>query len=149
MNKEYQISKGVLSKYLMLSFLLLISFSISAQVKKPATSQTKPAAKKTIVLKDREPSYPGGLDSLRNFIRRNLKYPEKELYDDVSGVVIVKCVVWEDGHLSDFEVIQSVTKDIDAEAIRIVKLMPKWTPGVQKGKIVPMVMKLPLHFGVK
>ena len=138
---------------MMIRVLILLVFlcNISiAQVNKATSAQQKSTSHSVKVskIKDREASYPGGLDSMRNFVRRNLKYPQKELYDEKDGVVIVKCVVWADGHLSDFEIAQGISKDVDAEVIRVVKLMPKWIPAIQNGKKTTVVMKLPVHIDV-
>ncbi len=123
---------------------LIFHLSIAAQNKNTHAPKTAPASNKN--QKNSEPQFPGGFDSLKAFIRRHLKYPQVAIDNDVKGMVVVKAVVWEDGHLGNFEVIQSVSKELDAEAIRIMQAMPKWIPAVENGKKVAKVMKLPMQF---
>ena len=92
------------------------------------------------------PEFPGGIDSLMKFISENIVYPEIAREHGLKGRVLVKFVVKPDGTVSDIEVIESVHFILDEEAIRVVKLMPKWKPGKLYGKTVPVTFQLPIMF---
>jgi len=88
---------------------------------------------------DHLPEFPGGDSALINFIHNNVIYPDSARNKDIQGKVIVGFVVREDGALCDVKILRSVSKDIDEEALRVVKAMPKFKPGsTQKGKVVPV-----------
>ena len=84
--------------------------------------------------------------NLMGYLSNNLKYPEKDRRKNVEGRVIVKFVVYEDGSINDVTVIQHVSKKIDAEAVRVIRGMPKWKPGVQDDKIVKVYFTQPITF---
>lgn len=94
------------------------------------------------------PEYPGGTNALMDFIAKNMHYPEQMEKDGIQGRVIVKFVVTQDGSLRDIEVVSSLHPEADAEAIRVIKAMPKWTPGKQKGKAVNVQYTVPLTFRI-
>ena len=89
-------------------------------------------------------TFPGGNMKLPAFIKENLKYPEDA--DGAHGRVIVNFVVEEDGSISDIKVVRGVHPSLDAEAVRVVKLMPKWKPAENRGKPVRTKYMLPIFF---
>ena len=95
---------------------------------------------------EKMPSFPGGEDALLAYIKENLKYPFIASENGVQGRVIIFFTVEIDGSLSNIEVGKSVDPAIDREAIRLVKAMPKWIPGTQDGKPVPVKYQLPIIF---
>ena len=95
---------------------------------------------------DTPPTYPGGDAALLKFISDNIKYPEDAMKAGISGRVFTRFIINEDGSLSDIVVIRGVNSSLDAEAIRVVKAMPKWTPGKVDGKAVKVRYALPLVF---
>ena len=95
---------------------------------------------------DTPPTYPGGDAALLKFISDNIKYPEDAMKAGISGRVFTRFIINEDGSLSDIVVIRGVNSSLDAEAIRVVKAMPKWTPGKVDGKAVKVRYALPLSF---
>ena len=95
---------------------------------------------------DQQPSFPGGTNALNTFIASNLKYPPVAQLDGIQGRVIVKFIVEKDGSISNVEVNQSVVQDLDNEAMRVVKAMPKWIPGQINGKAVKVECSLPFVF---
>jgi TonB family protein len=100
-------------------------------------------------LVDEAPSFPGGLDSMNNFIMRGIKYPIEALKNGMQGVVLVQFVVGEKGEITDIQIIKSVHPSLDEEAILIIKKMPNWIPGVLKGEIVKCKFVLPISFVLK
>ena len=92
------------------------------------------------------PEFPGGEDAMMKFIQKNIQYPDLERDMDIQGRVVLGFIVNEDGSLSDIKVRKSVSPSIDAEAIRVVKLFPKFKPGTQQGKPVRVQFTLPVMF---
>ncbi len=95
---------------------------------------------------DQLPEYPGGTAALGNFISSNFHYPAEAQENGEQGRVVVQFVVEKDGSVTNPEVVQSVSPALDAEALRIVKLMPKWKPGMNKGEVVAVKYSVPLSF---
>ena len=92
------------------------------------------------------PEYPGGMSELMKYIARNIKYPADALREKTQGRVIVQFIVGTDGYTSDFKVMKSVSPSLDAEAIRVLANMPRWTPGMQRGEAVPVKFTVPVIF---
>ena len=91
------------------------------------------------------PSFPGGYDALKKFIDENLRYPHPDFCGE--GRVVVTFTVETDGSLTDIRVVRSIAKELDEEAVRLVKSMPKWIPGQHvKGKPGRMKYTLPIAF---
>jgi TonB family protein len=92
------------------------------------------------------PAFPGGNDALFKFLAENIKYPVAAQSAGVQGRVICQFVVERDGTISEVEVVRPINEALDAEAVRIIKAMPVWTPGTQKGKAVRVKYTLPINF---
>lgn len=95
---------------------------------------------------EKMPQFPGGSNGLFSFLIENIKYPSKAERNGIEGRVIVQFVVLKDGSIDDIKVVQSVHPDLDAEAVRLIKIMPKWQPGEQCGQVVNCRYKLPVIF---
>lgn len=92
------------------------------------------------------PEYPGGQGELLKFLARNIKYPEESVKNKEEGRVQIAFIVNKDGSISDVKVLKNTTPLLDAEAIRITKSMPNWTPGKDKGKVVRVAYTVPVTF---
>ena len=92
------------------------------------------------------PEYPGGMEAMMKFVAENLKYPEQMQKEKVEGRVLLSFVVEKDGSVTNIEEVQSPHPVLTEEAIRVVKLMPKWKPGKQDGKEVRVQFNLPITF---
>jgi protein TonB len=92
------------------------------------------------------PEFPGGEEAMMKFIQKNIQYPDMERENDIQGRAVVGFVVNEDGSLTDIAVKRSVSSGIDKEAVRVVKLLPKFKPGKQQGKAVKVQFMLPIMF---
>ena len=92
------------------------------------------------------PEFPGGMKEMLKFLQDNLKYPESAKKNNLEGRVIVQFVVEKDGTPTEFNVVRSVDPDLDAEALRVLKTMPKWKPGMQKGEAVRVKFTVPVAF---
>ena len=92
------------------------------------------------------PSFPGGPAAMMEFISRSIVYPVSALKQELQGRVIVSFIVERDGRLSNAKVVKSVAPDLDKEALRIVKKMPRWIPGQQNGRKVKVKYTVPVTF---
>jgi protein TonB len=92
------------------------------------------------------PEFPGGDQELMRFLKENLVYPKVAREIGISGKVIISFVVETDGSLSNVDVARSASPSLDEEAMRVVKMMPKWSPGKQRQKPVRVIYNLPVDF---
>lgn len=92
------------------------------------------------------PSFPGGMGELMKFLGNNIKYPAVAQENGIQGRVIIQFVVEKDGSVANPVVVKGVDPALDKEALRVVKSMPKWTPGKQRGKAVRVKYTVPVTF---
>lgn len=92
------------------------------------------------------PSFPGGISGLRTYLNQNTRYPAEAQEICVQGRVVVSFVVEKDGHISDVTVLRSVDPSLDKEAVRVIRNMPRWTPGKQGGEPVRVRYNVPVSF---
>jgi protein TonB len=95
------------------------------------------------------PSFPGGDAALMKYLGNNIKYPAIAKDAGIQGTVYVTFVVDEQGKVKDAQVLRSIGGGCDEEAIRVVKSMPSWKPGKQRGKAVKVQYNLPIRFTLK
>ncbi len=107
-----------------------------------------PADDNTIYMKvDVHPEFPGGISAYYDYAQGNVNYPDKARNEGVEGKVLVEFVVEMDGSVSNVNVIRGLSIECDAEATRLINGLPKFTPGVLKGKAVRVKVILPVSFG--
>ena len=92
------------------------------------------------------PTFPGGDQALFKFLSDNIRYPVIAQENGIQGRVICQFVVNRDGSIVDVEVVRSVDPSLDREAIRVIRSMPNWKPGMQRGKAVRVKYTLPVNF---
>lgn len=92
------------------------------------------------------PDFPGGTAELMAFLSKNIHYPVIAAENGISGTVVVRFVVSKTGTIGDITVMRHVDPSLDNEAIRVIKSMPKWIPGKQNGKPVPVYFTVPVRF---
>lgn len=95
---------------------------------------------------EQNPQFPGGESELTAFLSKSIKYPPSALENKIEGRVIVQFVVGKDGKVSKVEIVRSVDKDLDNEAIRVVKTLPNFIPGKNNGVAVSCKFTLPVRF---
>ena len=95
------------------------------------------------------PQFPGGQEVMMKYLAANIKYPASAVKAKKQGRVIVTFIVQKDGSVTHAKIAKSVDPELDAEALRIVKGMPKWTPGTQNGKPVNVKYTLPVNFSLQ
>ena len=92
------------------------------------------------------PEYPGGEAEMYNFIGKHIEYPRIAKESGISGRVFISFVVERDGSVTDVHILRGIGGGCDDEAIRVIKAMPKWTPGKQRGKPVRVQYRMPIKF---
>jgi len=123
-------------KYALLVILLSFSFAVQAQDSVVDTPKIYKFVEQM----------PKAKYSMNEYLDANLHYPESARKQNVQGKVIVKFVITETGAIGNCVVVKSVSPDIDSEALRVVKNMPPWSPGLSDGKPVNVYFNLPINF---
>ncbi|GAB2953055.1 hypothetical protein GCM10027048_17820 [Hymenobacter coalescens] len=144
-------------KYLLLFALLLLGTGSAAvaqrrppNVRGPVVmraDQMRPQMKPGENRPDVAPAYPGGQPALSQFIQDNVQTPAAVREQGKTGIVFTSFTVGEDGRLSNTKVDKGFTPECDAEALRLLGLMPAWKPATRKGKPVAVDVTLPVPFG--
>lgn len=101
---------------------------------------------KIFTVVEQMPMYPGGDAALMQYLSSNIHYPAVAAENGVQGRVVVGFVVERDGSITDVNVMRSVDPSLDREAVRVVKNMPRWTPGKQNGSAVRVKYQVPVTF---
>ena len=104
------------------------------------------ATEEIFVVVEQQPEFPGGTSALMKFLGDNIKYPVIAQENGIQGRVITNFVVERDGSISDVQVVRGQDPSLDKEAVRVIKTMPRWTPGQQRGKPVRVRFTLPVVF---
>ena len=95
---------------------------------------------------EEKPEYPGGMGELSKLLKRNLLYPLISFENGVQGEVLVQFVIDKEGNVKEVTVFKGVDPYLDAEALRVIKMMPKWKPGKHEGKEVNVKCTIPVGF---
>ena len=136
---------------LAIALLAMNSTTIRANVQKKVVKTTK-ATKKTSAndkvyeVCEQMPTFPGGDAALMKYLAENIKYPVSAQKAKEQGRVVVQFIVEKDGTVTGVKTVRSVTPALDAEAVRVIKAMPKWTPGKQGGQPVRVNYNVPVSF---
>ena len=129
--------------------MVVVGYTPKEEVKytKVEVEETEEPQEKVIFqVVEEMPEFPGGMGEAMKFLAKNIKYPVAAQQAKIEGRVIVQFVVERDGSISDIHTVRSVSPELDAEAIRVVSLMPKWKPGKQRGKAVAVKYTMPIMF---
>ncbi len=132
----------------LLIFLLLVPFVSFSQeeLPPPPPPEEVPVKSEIIDFPEKEAQFPGGQDAMFEFIKDNLRYPEVALAAKTQGKVYVDFVVGKDGDISQIRIVRGVSTELDREAKRIVRSMPKWIPAEVNGHKVNSRCRLPIRF---
>jgi periplasmic protein TonB len=98
---------------------------------------------------DQMPQFPGGEEARMQYMAKSITYPKEAMDKGLQGVVYVSYVVEKDGSITNAKVVRGIGGGCDEEALRVVKTMPKWTPGKQNGKLVRVQFNMPISFKLK
>ncbi|WP_165903579.1 energy transducer TonB [Hymenobacter gummosus] len=113
------------------------------------TETATPAKPEVFVYAEKMPEFEGGAEAMLKFLRKNMRYPAMALRSQVEGKVFVAFTVSSTGDIVDVQVLKGLGYGTDEEALRVVKLMPRWQPGAQNGRNVAVRYTLPITFTVK
>ncbi|MFD0749000.1 energy transducer TonB [Mucilaginibacter calamicampi] len=127
-----------MKKTLLTLFITLVAFTVNAQ------SDT--TANKIYLATDKAPEFPGGTGAFATFIAKNVHYPAASGFKRNQGRVIVTFVIEKDGSITNGKIIRPVAKELDAEALRVVGISPKWSPGIVNGEPVRAQFTYPINF---
>ena len=92
------------------------------------------------------PEFPGGWSAFMQWLTKNLKYPESARKNKIQGTVVVSFIVNKDGSIASTKVSTSADPVLDAEALRVMKMMPKWKPGMDRNKVCRTMIAVPVVF---
>lgn len=132
-------------KYPKFLFTLFISTVLIISI---ASAQDTTRHKKIFSGVEQEPVFPGGVTAFNKFILKNLKYPEVAKVIGLAGKVYVSFVVDGDGSVVDVKPVKCLGAGCESEAVRVISMSPKWTPGVQDGKKVRVMYNVPIDFSI-
>jgi protein TonB len=131
-------------KHILILSLILLSCNIGLAQETNKTKTNEPVLDYAEV----EPEFPGGESAMIAFIQKNIVYPEYSREMGEQGVVYVQFVVNADGSISEVNTIKGVSDSLDAEAERVIRLMPNWKPGMQGGKYIRVRYTIPISFTI-
>lgn len=100
------------------------------------------------VIADVRPQFPGGDESRLKFLRQNIQYPEEAIRKRIQGVVMTSFIIERDGSISNIRIIAGIGGGCDEEAIRVIRQMPRWEPAKRNGKVVRIILKMPILFRI-
>jgi TonB family protein len=150
--------KSALLKYLLAAplFVMMLALSSSTIAKNEAITASEKAMvspqqkdNKVFTAVEHAPDYPGGVNKFYKFLQQNIKYPADARNKKIEGKVFVTFIVEKDGSLSNLKIIRDPGAGCGAEALRVMKLSPKWNAGVQNGHKVRVQYTLPINFTLK
>lgn len=141
--------KLIFFKQIIIIVLLITSSSFLFSQNTDQKNQTKAKRKGVFEKVDKMPEFPGGSEALMKFINSNIKYPKEAKEKNITGTVKVNFIVNKDGTVSDAKPSTNIGGGCEEEAVRVIKMMPKWVPGQQKGVNVPVYFTLPVKFALK
>ena len=110
------------------------------------TPKTDPNDEKPLLMVQQNPEFKGGYPAMLTFLKDNIHYPEVAAKEGIQGTVFVQFVISKYGRISDVKILRGIGGGCDEEAVRVVKIMPDWTPGRNDGKDVPVMFQIPVKF---
>lgn len=130
-------------------FCLLVLFTISNKIFAQTPVKEIDSLEEVIIMAEQMPSFVGGEDSLYSFLYQHIVYPQIAKENQIEGRVVVRFVIEKDGLITKIEILKKLGWGCDEEAIRLIKLMPKWMPAKMNGKPVRTYFTLPIVFKLK
>jgi protein TonB len=114
-----------------------------------AVEEVPEEPEKPFVVVEQMPQFPDGEKALLQYLANNIKYPPMARENGIQGAVVIRFIVTKTGTLENIQVVRGIGGGCDEEAARVVKAMPKWKPGKQGGREVPVQFTLPIRFTLK
>lgn len=135
-----------MKRFLLITVLFLCSLAVRSQSKD--TSKTTTDQGKLFLATEIEAEFPGGMPGFYSFLSKNLIYPTIAWKNGIQGKVFVHMFIEKDGRITDAKVIRHLSDEIDAEALRVINLSPRWHPAIQNGKYVRIEYTIPITFQI-
>jgi protein TonB len=108
--------------------------------------EVEESKKEVFTIVEEMPAFPGGEAERNKFLAENIQYPQQATENGIQGTVYVSFVVDSKGNVTDVKILRGIGGGCDEEALRVVKMMPKWHPGKQNGKNVRVLFNMPIYF---
>ena len=128
--------------------VLLLDPEIDINIVIEIEEDVLPVVEEIFDVVEENPEFVGGMAKLYEYLGKNIQYPEMAKENGIQGKVFVQFVVWKDGTIKDVKVVKGVHNTLNEESLRVVKSMPKWTPGKQRGKAVNTRFTLPVKYKI-
>jgi len=125
-----------------LLFFMLMSQGSNAQ----SLPEKSPSREGVFIMVDKMPAFPGGMDEMQKFISKEIIYPVDAISEHIEGKVLLSVIIDKTGKVRDIISKGSPERLLEKEAIRVVKLMPSWTPGIQNDIAVDVQVSIPVIF---
>jgi len=108
--------------------------------------EVEESKKEVFTIVEEMPAFPGGEAERNKFLAENIQYPQQATENGIQGTVYVSFVVDSKGNVTDVKILRGIGGGCDEEALRVVRMMPKWHPGKQNGKNVRVLFNMPIYF---
>ncbi len=118
----------------------------ASQVQENSSESEHESVEEIFIIVEEMPEFPGGKEGLSEFLTQNLIYPPIAQKDSVQGTVYISFVINKNGKVVNPQILRGVSPELDAECVRVVKAMPDWKAGVQRGKPVRVSYTVPMRF---
>ena len=141
---KMKVQTNTILYFLFLSSLFFFFFIINAQ--QIDTKQQNETVREPAEI-ELPPKFPGGITEFYKFIGKNFRVPEEASKNNSKGKIYIQFMIEKDGTLSEFKVLKGIGNGLDEEAIRVLKLSPKWIPGSLQGKPTRVQYSLPITIG--
>lgn len=136
-------------RHTFLVILLITALGLPAQSQdKVHLDSTSTVNRPVFTVTEIPPQFPGGMNQLGEYLRKNRRYPETARKAGREGRVFVSFIITEQGGIEQASVLKSLDPELDAEALRLIKTMPTWTPAKQGGQPVACRFNLPVNFKI-
>ena len=120
--------------------------TVKRNIKEEVVYESEPQSKNVYRSVEQMPEFPGGAAALMRYLQSHINYPPMAAQNNIGGRVVVQFIIDETGQVGEVKVVRSVNEEIDAEAVRVIKSLPKFEPGRQDGEAVSVWYTLPVSF---
>jgi protein TonB len=141
--------KNIIVAFIVMAGSLLISNSTFGQEKVSQPQTDSNIGKEIFMIVEKMPEFPGGEKARQKFLAQNLLYPAEAKEKNIEGTVYASFILEVDGTVSNINIIKGLGYGLDEEVVRVLKMMPAWRPGKQKGVPVRVKINLPVKFIIK
>ncbi len=140
--------KRIITAFMLLAAMYGVANAQSVNETKPdkEVKTTQQSEEPVYWVVEHVPTYPGGVEAMYEFFKKEMRCPESVEIKPGNSRVIIRFIVEKDGRLTHFEVLHSPDEKLSEEALRLVKLMPRWTPAKNKGEVVRSLFTVPIPF---